>query len=197
MTGHEGSQRKAPGGVGLLLIDVVNPLDFEGADALAPQALKAACAIRGLRRQADALGVPVVYVNDNHGHWSSEKSRIVELAAAATPHAARLVPGLAPRPHDTFVIKPEFSGFYATSLPALLPALGVSRLVLSGFAADICVLFTAADAHMRQYDLWVPADAVAAETEDHRRWALEIMRKSMSAETRPTTELQLATWLGR
>jgi nicotinamidase-related amidase len=78
-----------------------------------------------------------------------------------------------------------------------LPALGVSRLVLAGFAADICVLFTAADAHMRQYDLWVPGDAVASETGGHQDWALEIMRKSMSAETRPTTELDLESWVHR
>jgi nicotinamidase-related amidase len=190
-------RRTAPGSVGLLLIDVVNPLDFDGAEALAPQALKAADPILDLRRQADALGVPVIYVNDNYGHWTSERSRIVECAAAASLAAGLLVPRLAPRPGDAFVIKPEFSGFYATSLPSLLPALGVSRLVLAGFAADICVLFTAADAHMRQYDLWVPCDAVASETGGHQDWALEIMRKSMSAETRPTTELDLASWVHR
>ena len=102
---------------------------------------------------------------------------------------------LCPRPSDTFVVKPRFSGFYATSLPALLPALGVNRLVLAGFATDICILFTAADAHMREYALWVPSDAVASETDAHQRWALEIMRKSMSAETRPTAELSLAHWI--
>lgn len=59
------------------------------------------------------------------------------------------------------------------------------------------VLFTAADAHMRAYDLWVPGDTVASESEDHRRWALAIMRHSMAAETRPTTELTLTDWLSR
>ncbi len=187
--------RRAPGGVGLLLIDVLNALDFEGAAALAPAALRAATPIRDLRRQADALGVPVIYVNDNYGHWASDRRRIVAQAAAASPASGQLVSLLRPRPSDTFVVKPRFSGFYATSLPALLPALGVNRLVLAGFATDICILFTAADAHMREYALWVPSDAVASETDAHQRWALEIMRKSMSAETRPTAELTLAHWL--
>ncbi|WP_260929178.1 cysteine hydrolase family protein [Novosphingobium sp. 9] len=65
---------------------------------------------------------------------------------------------LQPAPADYFIIKPQFSAFYATNLPVLLPQLGASKLVLSGIATDICVLFTAADAHMRDYDLWVPSE---------------------------------------
>ena len=104
---------------------------------------------------------------------------------------------LAPRDGDYFVIKPQFSGFYATNLPVLLPKLGVDRLVLTGISADICVLFTAADAHMRDYRLWIPEDAVAAETHERCRWALEIMKQSMGAEVRPTSRLSLAAWAKR
>ena len=97
---------------------------------------------------------------------------------------------------DLFVIKPQFSGFYSTNLPVLLPKLGATRLILTGVAADICVLFTAGDAHMREYDLWVPSDAVASVNPERTRWALEIMEKSMNAEVRPTAELSLDDWLG-
>ena len=68
---------------------------------------------------------------------------------------------------------------------------------LQGVAAHICVLFTAADAHMREYALWVPKDAVASDRPEHREWALGIMKKSMDAETRPTTDLSLRQWLDR
>jgi nicotinamidase-related amidase len=78
------------------------------------------------------------------------------LKSAPTGRGGAIVRKLAPRGNDYFVIKPQFSGFYATNLPVLLPKLGVSRLILTGIAADICVLFTAAHAHMRAYDLWVP-----------------------------------------
>ena len=98
---------------------------------------------------------------------------------------------------DYFIIKPQVSGFYATNLPVLLPRLGVRRLILVGVAAAICVPFTAADAHMRKYALWVPSDAVASDRREHRDWALDIMAKSMDAEIRPTTELSLAQWLER
>jgi nicotinamidase-related amidase len=95
--------------------------------------------------------------------------------------ARDIVERLAPRAGDYFIIKPQFSGFYATNLQVLLPKLGVRRLILVGMAADICVLFTAADAHMRDYDLWIPADAVAGEDAKRTAWALEVMRASMGA----------------
>jgi len=193
--GHEARAGAAAAGkVGLVLVDAINPMDFAGAAALAGPAVAAAGAMRQLRDQADALGVPVVYVNDNYGHWGSERSEIVAACAEASAAGRALVAALAPRGTDYFVIKPQFSGFYATNLPVLLPRLGVGRLVLAGLAADICVLFTAADAHMREYSIWAPEDAVASETPERRGWALEIMRQSMGAETRPTAQLDLAQW---
>lgn len=78
-----------------------------------------------------------------------------------------------------------------------MPQLKASRIILTGVAADICVLFTAADAHMREYKIWCPRDCVAAEREERRDWALEIMATAMSAETAATTELPLSEWLER
>lgn len=78
----------------------------------------------------------------------------------------------------------------------LLPKLGVTRLVLTGIATDICILFTAADAHMRDYALWVPEDAVAAENEQRGAWALDIMAHAMGATITPTRELRLEAWAG-
>lgn len=186
----------APGGVGLLIVDMINDMAFDGAQAMLSRAERIAEVILTLRDEADRLNVPVVYVNDNYGQWHSEKSKIVESCARPDSPGRGLVKQIAPRDDDYFVIKPQFSGFYATNLPLLLPKLGVSRLVITGLAADICVLFTAADAHMRAYDLWIPSDAVASESEERARWALEIMRRSMQAETRPCAELTLEAWLG-
>ncbi|MBB3879311.1 cysteine hydrolase family protein [Sphingomonas pseudosanguinis] len=181
----------------LIIIDMINDLDFEGGEDLRGPAEAAAQRIVALRAAADDAGVPVIYVNDNFGHWHSERSSIVDHCDRDGSPGRALIAALRPRDSDYFIVKPQFSGFYATNLPVLLPQLGVSRVILTGVAADICVLFTAADAHMREYDLWVPGDTVASESDDHRRWALEIMRHSMCAETGPTHELALADWLSR
>lgn len=179
----------------LLIIDMINGLDFPGADRLAPPALAAAERIDELRRDARNSGVPIIFVNDNYEQWHADHRQLVERCRNRGDDARKLIERLHPGDGDLFIIKPQFSGFYATNLPVLLPRLGVSRLVLTGVATDICVLFTAADAHMRDYDLWVPCNAVASSADEHGRWALETMQKSMNARTDSTEDYSLKAWL--
>jgi nicotinamidase-related amidase len=181
----------------LLIIDMLNRFDFEDARPLVQAAYRAADAVEGLRDQARAADVPVIYVNDNYGQWQSTPDQLIDMLIGDNPEGGEMARRLAPGEQDYFVIKPEFSGFYATNLPAILPRLGVSRLILTGVAADICVLFTAADAHMREYDLWVPADAVAGVSPERAAWAIDIMRDTLSAEVAATTDLSLADWMHR
>jgi nicotinamidase-related amidase len=190
VTEHKGSQ-----GAALLILDMLNDFAFEGAEALLPKARSAADTIAALRETARSAGVPVVYVNDNYGHWHSDKNWLIDRVTRRGSAGRDIVRRVLPGPDDYFVIKPQFSGFYSSNLPVLLPHLGVTRLILTGVATDICVLFTAADAHMRDYDLWVPSDAVAAEGDPHGAWALEIMRKSMNAEIGSVADLGLSSWL--
>lgn len=175
----------------LLIIDMINCFDFPGADSLEPKALGAAQAILALKREMTSAGLPIIYVNDNFGQWHSERSRLVDRALARPNPVAEL---LRPADDDFFVIKPQFSGFYATNLPVLLPKLGVGKIILTGIATDICILFTAADAHMRDYALWIPEDAVAAEHEDRGRFALNMMRETMGAVTSAVGSFSRANW---
>lgn len=180
------------GGAALLIIDMINCFDFAGAEKLRPQARRLIDPILKLRTEMDELEAPTIYVNDNFGEWHSEKSKLVHRALG---RAADIAGPLAPRDKDYFIIKPQFSGFYATNLPLLLPKLGASRLIVTGVATDICILFTAADAHMRDYALWVPKNAVAAELKKRSRGSLEIMQAHMGAEIAPTAKLTSASWL--
>jgi len=185
--------RDAPrGNTALLILDMITDMDFRGAGSMLRDTEDASRTILKLRDAADKARLPVIYVNDNFGEWHSERYRLVERALAG--EGREFVARLAPRDGDYFIIKPQFSGFYATNLQVLLPKLGADRLVLTGVSADICVLFTAADAHMRDYRLWIPEDAVAAQTGERRRWALDIMKQSMGAEVRATDRLSLAVW---
>lgn len=185
------------GDAALLIIDALNPFDFEGAEQILPYVEAAAEAILALRAQARACSAPVIYVNDNQGDWRAGRNDLIQRFETNGSPGAKIAARLRPGEEDFFLTKPHFSAFYSTALPALLPRLGVRRLVLTGFAADICVLFTAADAHMREYDLWLPADAIAAEGEQRRRWALDIAAHSMGAQVVPRSELSFADWAGR
>jgi len=182
----------AADGTALLIIDMINAFDFQHGDELRERACAIIEPILQLRKDIEAQGWPVIYVNDNFGEWHSERSRLID---HALENGNVVSERLRPTDEDYFIIKPQFSGFYATNLPVLLPKLGVRRLILTGLATDICVLFTAADAHMRDYDLWVPADAVIAGNDERGQWALEIMTNSMGAQTKPTNQLAGKDWV--
>ena len=102
-----------------------------------------------------------------------------------------------PAKDDYFVLKPKHSGFYSTTLDILLAYLQVKTLILTGMAANICVLFTASDAYMRDYKLWVPADCVASNSEGENRHALEQMQRLLKADIRTSDEIQFDSLLGR
>ncbi len=67
----------------LLLIDVINDLDFERAEDLLMQAVPMAKAICALKRRAAQWQIPIVYVNDNFGQWKSDFRKTVEHCCAA------------------------------------------------------------------------------------------------------------------
>lgn len=87
------------------------------------------------------------------------------------------------------MLKPKHSGFYSTTLDLLLKHLGADTLILAGFTADICILFTANDAYMRDYRLVIPADCVASQDETENRRALSFMERVLKADIRESKEI--------
>ena len=168
----------------LLLIDFVNPLDFPGAQRLGRPAIAAAQHTARLKARLSARGVQVIYANDNFGAWRSEFSRLVESCRRRTGASRRLVEMLPPAPADIAVLKPRHSAFFGTPLAVLLAQLGARRLIVAGMAADNCVLFTASDAYLRGFELWIPADCVAAESAARKRAALAFLARVLKADTR-------------
>ena len=108
----------------LLLVDLINPLQFDGAEELAAPALQAAAAVAALKRDANARGVPTIYVNDNFGHWRSDFRGLVTLCRRLRGPAGTLARLLAPTASDFTVLKPRHSSFHATPLEPLLERMG-------------------------------------------------------------------------
>jgi nicotinamidase-related amidase len=170
----------------LLIIDFMNPLDFDGGRALARPAVRAAARSAALKRRLARRRVPAIYCNDNFGHWESDFEAVVARCRARGGEAAQLVDLLAPAPGDRSILKPRHSAFFGTPLEFLLDELRINRLVLVGLAADNCIMFTAHDAYLRKYALRVPSDCVASERESYRRAALEHMARVTKADVRPS-----------
>lgn len=150
----------------LILIDVINPLDFPEAAALVPHAVAAAEVMDRLRRRADAADAPVVYVNDNYGQWALDFRGLVDRIVDSETPGSEIARRMRPRPDDLYILKPMHSGFFVTPLELLLRRLEVERLVLCGIQAHLCVLFTAQDAHMRGFEIVVPRDGSASESRE-------------------------------
>jgi nicotinamidase-related amidase len=178
--------------VALLLVDVINDLEFDTGPQLLRQALPAARALRALRDKARRGGVPCIYANDNFGRWRSDFQAQVRHCLEHGTRGAPLTELLMPAPEDYFVLKPKHSAFYQTCLGVLLEHLGVSTLVIGGFTTDSCVAFTATDAYLRNYKLVLPRDGLAAAERKNHRSALAHMERTLHARTPPCARIGFA-----
>jgi nicotinamidase-related amidase len=177
-------------GTALLLIDVINDLAFEGSAPLVEQAEAMATRLAALKRRAAAAGVPVIYINDNFGRWRSDFRKTVAHCTARTSPGRRVSQRLKPTARDYFVLKPKHSGFFDTTLDTLLEELQIRRLILTGIAGNICVLFTANDAHMREYKVFAPADCIVSNTAAENAFALQQIETVMDGDVSPSTHLK-------
>jgi nicotinamidase-related amidase len=173
----------------LLLIDVINDFDFPEGEELLRLAMPVGKNIAALKKRAKAAGVPSVYVNDNFGKWQSDFKKIVSHCRNA--RGKDFVELLLPDDEDYFVLKPKHSGFYSTTLHLLVTHLGAENLILTGIAGNNCVLFTANDAYMRDYKIFVPSDCVVSNTDEENAHALKQMETVLKADTTRGAELDL------
>ncbi len=175
----------------LLLIDVINPMDFEAGGDLLEYALPMADRLSVLKGRAKEMGIPSIYVNDNFGRWRSNFNRLIDFCTQDGMTGKPVVERLLPADEDYFVLKPKHSGFFSTSLRTLLRYLEVKKTIITGMATDICVLFTANEAYMNDYEIVVPCDCVAAEQEEYHKDALKLMARVLKADITLSTELNL------
>jgi nicotinamidase-related amidase len=191
---HGNVPDKSP--VALLIVDMINDLEWPGGDRMAEQIMPVARHIRELRGRAKALGIPAVYVNDNFGRWQSEMSAVLDHCLHDDVRGQAMVELIKPDADDYVVLKPKHSGFYSTTLDTLLAYLKASTLIITGIAGNSCVLFTASDAFMRDYHLYVPSDCVASIDPEDNAHALRQIREVLHADTTPSTELDLTRLRG-
>lgn len=183
-------RRRQQGSSALLLIDVINDLDFPQGRRLLRYALPAARRIGRLKKRAAASDIPAIYVNDNFGKWRSDFRQQVAHCLHHGTLGKQIAQLLRPDEEDYFVLKPRHSGFYSTSLEVLLGQLGVETLILTGFSTEICVIYTANDAYMRNFRIIIPRDCVAAETPEGNRRALAQMKRYLKADIRSSQAIR-------
>src|SRR4030066_1161853 len=149
-------------GSALLVIDMLEDFVRPGAPLEVPQTRKILPAIARRVARTRREGGIVVYVCDSHRKNDPEFARMgwPPHAVAGTKGAA-VISEVAPEPGDVVVEKKTYSGFFRTTLQTVLPRTGIRSVSLSGCVTHICILYTAADAAMRGYDVTVDESLVA------------------------------------
>jgi nicotinamidase-related amidase len=166
----------------LLVLDMVSEFAFPDAGRVLAGARRPARAIARLRKRARAARIPVIYVNDTAGRWESDPRGFVQRCLAPTAAGRDVVKLIAPDLHDDyFMFKPKHSAFFGTPLKTLLDQLKIRRLVLTGITSHQCVLFTAMDAYVREYELVMPLDCIGSGSREESRHALFIAEHALQA----------------
>ncbi|CAG9610746.1 cysteine hydrolase family protein [Pseudoneobacillus rhizosphaerae] len=164
----------------LLIIDVINNFEFEHGKILAKKTLHIVNPLKQLKKYFKKQQLPIIYVNDHYNLWQANLDRIVK--SCLNPLSEMILQEIKPDEDDYFLIKPMHSAFYETALNTLLQQLHVNTLVLTGIAGNICVLFTANDAYMRDYQLIIPRDCMASVDDRDQSYALTMMKNVLKAE---------------
>ena len=175
----------------LLILDMISCWRFPDAPALERQAARIAPAIARLKERCVAARIPVIYANDNSGQWRSDFKFVVGQSLEAEGPGASITRQLEPGPEDYFVLKPKHSAFFSTPLEILLDHLQTERLIITGVSGDQCVLNTAVDGRMRDFDVVVPSDCIASLTPARNRRAIEHLGEVLGVKTPAARALRL------
>jgi nicotinamidase-related amidase len=176
-----------PKDTALLVIDIMNPFDFEHGSTLASHSRNIVEPINSLRHYCTKYQHPTIYINDHYELWKADYKEIYKKCHNEVSDS--IMTPLQPTDKDFFLIKPKHSAFYGTALNTLLHHLSVKNLIITGIAGNICVLFTANDAYMREFNLIVPSDAIASVSDEDNHYALMMMKNVLKARIESTGEI--------
>ncbi len=121
---------------------------------------------------------PVIYIMDRHLPQDAE-FKMFPPHCLVGERGAEMVGELTPQEGDFLVYKRRYSAFFGTDLDLTLREMGVTELELAGVCTQICILYTAADARMLNYDVTVRKECVDSFDKEAHEFALNEMEKTL------------------
>jgi nicotinamidase-related amidase len=184
--GYTMNRPKSPS-FALLIIDMINDFDFKHGNMLLEHTKLIIDPILKLKKQMQEKGFPIIYINDHYDLWQADFDKIID--TCKNERNGQLIETIKPQQDEFFLIKPKHSAFYGTALNTLLKRLKVETLIITGIAGNICVLFTANDAYMREYQLWIPEDCIASASKEDNHYALKMMNHVLKASIKKSVDI--------
>jgi nicotinamidase-related amidase len=173
----------------LIIIDLINDFNFKHGSLLSKNTLNIIDNIVILRQFFINNKLPIIYVNDNYQVWTGNYLDIVDRCYNNV--SCRIIDKIFPGNDEYFVTKNKFSAFYCTNLEPLLRQLNITTLVLVGIAGNVCIYFSAVDAHMRNFKLFVPSDCIASNYIKDNNIALKSMKHLLDADISISSDLTI------
>ena len=133
-------------------------LQIVGAEAVLPKAKQVLAAAR-------KIGLPIIHTQEVHRKEMVDFGR--ELDGAEPVHCLEtwagtdFHPELYPRNGEYAIAKRRYSSFFGTDLEILLKGLNIDTLIVMGVMTNVCVHYTVADAHQKDYRFYVIEDCCA------------------------------------
>ncbi|MFH1538972.1 MAG: isochorismatase family cysteine hydrolase [bacterium] len=160
----------------LIVIDMLNDFVSEdGALYVGETVKKIIPQIQKKIAQYRADNAPIIYICDYHAKDDPEFEMF-------PPHCVKETKGseihkdLREKNSDAIIKKRRYSGFFDTDLEGVLKDKGITKLELCGVCTNICVMYTAADARNRGYEVTVDRKCVASFDHAAHEFALKEMK---------------------
>ena len=159
----------------LLIIDMQYDFLAEGAPVFCIGGLEMIPRVQQLANACRKQNIPVIYTREVHRPSGIDMGR--ELDGNEPDHCldgskgAEIHQDLTPNQGDYLVNKVRYDAFLGTELVFLLNGLGIfpgDTLIVCGVASNVCVHYTSAGAHQRDYRIKVVEDCCAGSSiEEH------------------------------
>ncbi|MCG7593841.1 cysteine hydrolase family protein [Mycobacterium sp. C3-094] len=146
---------------------------------------------------ARAAGIPIVFFQEVHRPSGIDFGRELDGVEGehcvdgrpGTPLHPALLPDLDGPNHEFHIVKRRYSGFIGTEFEIVLSGLKADTLILIGGLTDVCVHYTFADAHQRDFYVRVVTDCVGGSTQYRHDAALDAMEYLQTGAMRTTEEI--------
>ena len=146
---------------------------------------------------ARGAGIPIVFFQEVHRPSGIDFGRELDGVEGehcvegrpGTPLHPALLPDLDGPNHEFHIVKRRYSGFIGTEFEIVLSGLKADTLILVGGLTDVCVHYTFADAHQRDFYVRVVTDCVGGSTQYRHDAALDAMEYLQTGAMRTTEEI--------
>ena len=162
----------------LLVIDMLNDFINEKGSLYIGKAPKLISNISERIKEHRDNGNPIIYIMDKHLE-NDEEFNMFPSHCIAGEWGSEVVPELAPKKGDYLIGKRRYSAFFGTDLDRTLRELDIKEIELTGVCTNICLLYTAADARMLNYDVVLHKECASSFDMEAHNFALKEMDKTL------------------